>query len=153
MTPGRGAPARPGVRVSRLLSAVLRGVFPAFSGPMALFADSTRLRRPPSFRGRGTMAPLVARRSKRGTGRSREPRPTSCPTRQNLPFCQPEPLPAGGKNAGSELKIPVDKKSFCYKSLSISVLRINKIFLAYLVSELLRHRQTRAQANDSSSYP
>jgi hypothetical protein len=82
-----------------------------------------------------------------------EPGPTSCPARQNLPFYQREPLPAGGKNAGSDLKIPVDKKSLNYKSLSISELQINKIFLASLVSELLRHRQTRAQANDSSSYP
>jgi len=36
-----------------------------------------RLGRPPSFRGRGTMAPMRVRPSKGQQGRSREPRPTS----------------------------------------------------------------------------
>jgi len=41
-----------------------------------LLCHTPRLGRPPSFRRRGTMAPLLARRSKGQQGRSREPRPT-----------------------------------------------------------------------------
>jgi hypothetical protein len=94
---GKGrAPARPDVPVSRLLSAVLRCVFSAFPGQMALFGV---LRRPTPV---AQEPPLPA---------PAELGPTSCPARQNLPFYQREPLPAEGKNAGSDLKIPVDKKS------------------------------------------
>ena len=39
--------------------------------------NAPRLGRQPSFRGRGTMAPLRVRRSKGLQGRSREPRPTA----------------------------------------------------------------------------
>ena len=48
-----------------------------FSQTFSLFPPEARwlLRRPPSFRGRGTMAPLLARRSKGKQGRSRERSP------------------------------------------------------------------------------
>jgi hypothetical protein len=100
---------------------------------------------------------------RRATPVARERAPTgsgACPRRRYpirpgkiCRFTEYELLPVWGKNAGSEQKIPLDKKILNYKLLIKSCLQIMEIFLDCLVSELLCLPQTCAQANDSSSYP